>query len=499
MKKYVPAVAGFSLSILTLIIFVAGLVFSSRSHSIRGEEAAILTFAPEVPPPIQRDYSTKVKVELETKEVVLPLADGTQYTFWTFGGAVPGKFIRVREGDLVEFHLSNSPDSTMPHNIDLHAVTGPGGGAASSFTLPGRTSVFSFTAKNPGLYVYHCATAPVGLHVANGMYGLILVEPEEGLPKVDREYYIFQSEFYTKGSYGEKGLQPFDLKKAIDEKADYVVFNGSVGALTGAKSIQAKTGESVRLFVGNGGPNLTSSFHVIGEIFDRAFTEGGTKANQENVQTTSIPPGGSAIVEFNVEVPGNYPLVDHAIFRAFNKGAVGILKVDGPENKILYSGKTEDKAYEVSGLNKFADIKPTTQSELSAQEKILAGQSIYQKNCVACHQSSGAGLPQMFPPLAKSDFLKRSRAEVIDVVAHGLTGEVVVNGNKYNSVMPSWESLTDEEVANVLTYVFNSWENLGGNVKTDEVQKVRASKAAKNTTNGMGVSSNIQPSETLEN
>lgn len=158
-----------------------------EAEEIKGEEQAVLTNAPEVPPPITRKHSTKVIVKIEVREAVSRLADGVDYTFWTFGGHVPGPFVRVREGDLVEVHLSNHPDSKMPHNIDLHSVTGPGGGAASSFTAPGHTSIFSFKAINSGLYVYHCATAPVGMHVANGMYGLILVEPKHGLEKVDRE------------------------------------------------------------------------------------------------------------------------------------------------------------------------------------------------------------------------------------------------------------------------------------------------------------------------
>src|SRR6186997_3267496 len=198
---------------------------------IIGEEIAILTEAPNVPPPIRRQHATKVIVNLEVREVVKRMADGVDYLFWTFGGEVPGLFIRVREGDLVEFHLGNHQSSKMPHNIDLHAVTGPGGGAASSFTAPGHKSQFSFKAINPGLYVYHCATAPVGMHVANGMYGLILVEPKTPLPPVDREYYVMQSEFYTKGPYGESGLQPFSMEKALREDADYVVFNGAVGSI----------------------------------------------------------------------------------------------------------------------------------------------------------------------------------------------------------------------------------------------------------------------------
>ena len=194
-------------------------------------EQAVITSPPQVPPPITRRYAAKVVVHLHVRELVKRLADGVEYLFWTFGGTVPGNFIRVREGDLVEIHLENDPGNKMPHNIDLHAVNGPGGGAASSFTAPGHSSQFTFQALNPGLFVYHCATAPVGMHIANGMYGLILVEPAAGLPKVDREYYVMQGEFYTSGAYGEEGLQSFDMAKAIDERPPYVVFNGAVGSL----------------------------------------------------------------------------------------------------------------------------------------------------------------------------------------------------------------------------------------------------------------------------
>ncbi len=304
---------------------------------LKGTETAQLTSAPEVPPAITRDHAARVVVDMEVVEVVKELADGVQYTFWTFGGEVPGPMIRVREGDLIEFNLHNHPDNNVPHNIDLHAVTGTGGGAEASFVVPGKSATFEFRALKPGLYVYHCATAPVGLHIANGMYGLILVEPEEGLPAVDREFYVMQSEFYTEGTFQEKGLQNFSMDKALTETPEYVVFNGGVGALTDENALQAAVGETVRLYVGNGGPNLTSSFHVIGEIFDRVYTEAGTAAVQENVQTTLIPAGGATIVDFQLDVPGTYTLVDHAIFRAMNKGAVGILKAVGPENHEIFS------------------------------------------------------------------------------------------------------------------------------------------------------------------
>jgi nitrite reductase (NO-forming) len=302
---------------------------------LKGEEHAVVTSAPQVPAPITRNHATKVIVELETIEKTMRLADGVEYRFWTFGGAVPGNFIRVREGDQVELRLKNHPHSTVPHNIDLHAVTGPGGGAAATLTIPGGESVLSFRALNPGLYVYHCAVSPVPMHISNGMYGLILVEPKEGLPKVDREFYVMQSEFYVKaGLNGQPGT--LDMEKGIEEKPTYVVFNGSLGAETGDNALSVKAGETVRLFVGNAGPNLVSSFHVIGEVFDNVYGEGGSTISQKNVQTTVVPAGGAAMVEFRAEKPGTLVMVDHSIFRAFNKGALGMINVTGEDQPEIY-------------------------------------------------------------------------------------------------------------------------------------------------------------------
>ena len=442
---------------------------------------AVLTSPPSVPPPTRRNYPAKVIVELEVIEKDMPISEGVSYTFWTFGGTVPGSFIRVRQGDTVEFHLKNHPDNKMPHNIDLHGVTGPGGGAASSFTAPGHKSQFTFKALNEGIYVYHCATAPVGMHVANGMYGLILVEPPKGLPKVDREYYVMQGDFYTTGKYREKGQQPFDMEKAIDERPTYVLFNGAEGALTGDKALTAKTDQTVRLFVGNGGPNLISSFHVIGEIFDRVLYEGGSNV-QRNVQTTLIPAGGAAIVEFRTEVPGSYVLVDHSIFRAFNKGALAIMKVDGPENKTIYSGKEVDSVYlgDRAGPNLSAVTaasKAAASGTLTIEDQIRAGQQLFGGTCSVCHQANGEGLSGVFPPLAKSDYIAANPKRAIATVLQGLSGKVTVNGKEYNSVMPPMNQLNDDEVANILTYVLNSWGNPGGRISADEVKKVRAQPA----------------------
>lgn len=309
---------------------------------------AIMTHAPEVPPAIDRDHPAKVRVKMETVEKTMTMEDGVEYHYWTFNGDVPGQMIRVREGDTVEVEFSNNPSSTVPHNVDFHAATGQGGGAEASFTAPGHTSTFSFKALQAGLYIYHCAVAPVGMHIANGMYGLILVEPKEGLPKVDKEFYIVQGDFYTKGKKGAQGLQPFDMDKAIAEQPEYVVFNGHVGSIAGDNALKAKAGETVRMYVGNGGPNLVSSFHVIGEIFDKVYVEGGKLIN-ENVQSTVIPAGGAAMIEFKVDIPGSYTIVDHSIFRAFNKGALGQLKVEGNENPEIMTKKLSDTAYQPAG------------------------------------------------------------------------------------------------------------------------------------------------------
>ncbi|MFZ5438825.1 MAG: copper-containing nitrite reductase [Myxococcota bacterium] len=438
------------------------------------EEKAVLTEPPMVPPPITRTTPAKVKVELEVVEKVMQLADGVEYTFWTFGGTVPGKFIRIREGDTVEFWLENHPNNKLPHNIDLHAVTGPGGGAASTFTAPGHKSRFTFQALNAGLYIYHCATAPVGMHIANGMYGLIYVQPKTPLPKVDREYYVVQGDFYTDAEFGTKGLQPFSMKRAIDERPSYVVFNGSALSLVGDRALKGKVGETIRLYVGNGGPNLVSSFHVIGEIFDRVYTEGGMKV-QENVQTTLIPAGGSAIVEFKLNTDGTYILVDHSIFRTFNKGSLGMLKVDGPGNKDVYSGKEVDAVY--LGDESVATSLKATPTPTASNGGKPDGRTLFLQNCAMCHQAEGQGVPGAFPPLAKSDYLanisNNKRGELVEFVLRGKTGKVTVNGVEYNGVMTPVAGLDDEKLATVLSYVSNTWGNKAPNFTPDEVKKLR--------------------------
>ncbi len=472
----------FSFAFFTLLLFGCGGTDQSNSEQVdastivtQGEMDAELTSPPFVPKPVGSREATKLKVDMEILEKEGEMTDGVTYVYWTFGGSVPGSFIRTRVGDEVEFTLKNHPDNKLPHNIDLHAVTGPGGGATSSFVAPGHQATFSFKTLNPGLYVYHCATAPVGMHIANGMYGLILVEPAGGLPKVDKEFYIMQGDFYTRGENGDQGLQPFDMQKAVDEDADYVVFNGSVGALTGDNAINAEVGETVRLYVGNGGPNLISSFHVIGEIFDKVQVEGGSFVN-ENVQTTLIPAGGAAIVEFKIDVPGTYILVDHSIFRAFNKGALGMLKVGGADVKNIYSGKEQEGIYQPEGgtIQEMPgnEVEETVVQALTIQERVDLGKIVYGKTCLACHQAEGQGVASAFPPLAKSDYLNADIDRAIGIILYGKSGEITVNGEKYNSIMTR-QVLSDQEIASVMTYILNSWGNNKKDVTAIDVAKVR--------------------------
>ena len=351
MKRVTGALAG-----VVVTAIVAGSVAAQvgprwlARETPETEIRAVLTPPPRVPPALDRQRPARVVVELAMTEAKGPLASGVEYVFWTFGGTVPGPFMRVREGDTVEIRLTNAPSSHFVHSIDLHAVTGPGGGAAVTQLAPGETGVFEWKALNPGLYVYHCATPHVPVHIANGMYGLILVEPEKGLPRADREYYVMQGEFYTQGRTGAPGLQAFDPEKARDERPEYVLFNGRVGALLDDAALTAEAGETVRLFVGNGGPNLISSFHVIGEVFDRVYPEGGLGGEvRRNLQTTLVPAGGAAIVEFKTDMPGRFLMVDHSISRAMDKGALGALVVTGAPRPDLFRSLTPGIAHRPSG------------------------------------------------------------------------------------------------------------------------------------------------------
>ncbi len=312
-------------------------VFKFFSHLDSFDRVADISRDPLDVPASPPTTTSDVVIHLTTKEVISEIAPGVVVNYWTFDGTVPGPLLRVREGDTVALTLRNDPTSLHSHSIDLHAVTGPGGGAAVTTVAPGESKTLRFKALNPGLYVYHCAYPNVANHMAHGMYGLILVEPREGLPKVDRELYVMQGEFYTGGTRGTKGLQVIDASKMLDGIPEYIVFNGRVGSIS-KDNVVINQGEKVRMYVGNGGVNLVSSFHLIGEIFDIVYPEAAMGSEpHKNVQSTIVPAGGATVVEFTADVPGTYILVDHALAR-LDKGAWGTLSVVGAARPDIFFG-----------------------------------------------------------------------------------------------------------------------------------------------------------------
>lgn len=317
---------------------VPGTSLSERAYPVPASGAVDIALDPtDLPPPITRREPETVRVDLETVELEGRLDTRSTFRYWTFNGKVPGPFVRVRVGDMVEVYLRNNENSSMMHNIDLHAVNGPGGGAVLTNVAPGEARAFRFKAMNPGLYVYHCAVPPVAMHISNGMYGLILVEPAEGLPPVDREFYVMQGEIHTEEPFGTPGLLTESYDKLLNERPEYFVFNGSVGALTDLYPLKAKVGENVRIFFGVGGPNYMSSFHVIGEIFDRYYPLGTVEGQPIlNPHVITVPAGGTAVTEMKLDVPGRYVLVDHALSRA-ERGLVGWLDVEGEENPEIFA------------------------------------------------------------------------------------------------------------------------------------------------------------------
>ncbi len=386
----------------TLCALSLGPVAQAQNGSLPTERA-VLTDAPAVPPPIARKTPAHVLVDLDVIETINEIADGVKYTNWTYGGHVPGKFIRVRQGDTVTFTLRNHTSNLVPHNIDLHSVTGPGGGAKVTLIAPGQQATFDWKALKSGIYVYHCATAPVPMHLSNGMFGLILVEPEKGMAKVDREFYIMQSEFYTQkgelqpeaapGYTGSsvpgvsKGaLYEFSFDKMLSENPDYIVWNGRIGSLTGANSLKARVGEKVRFFVGNAGLNLVSSFHIIGDHLEKVFDEGSLDSSPLlNIQNHVIPAGAGAVVETVFEVPGDYPLVDHSLGRTFNKGTLGIINIAGEARPDIFKFVSSGPLQNGNGKAAAPQLKLATKVALA--------------DCAACHDISPARRKIVGPPL----------------------------------------------------------------------------------------------------
>jgi nitrite reductase (NO-forming) len=364
-----------SAALIVMVLAISILMVPWLNPSVSGQASTSSTVAPDrskspTDIPSAPSPADRVVITLVTQEVLGQLAPGVTYTFWTFNGTVPGPFIRLRVGQVVEMHIKNPANSTMTHSIDSHGILGQGGGGAYSQTAPGNESIFQFTAMEPGLFVYHCATPDIPTHIANGMYGLMLVEPKEGLPKVDDEFYIMQGEFYTMGSYGQQGYQAFSYQKAQAETPDYVVYNGRVGALTGNGTMHAKVGDRIRIFFGNAGPNLVSSLHIIGTIMEQVYLEGSiTSPPLTDVQTTLVPAAGSVMVEFTAQTPGVLTLMDHSIFR-MHQGAMATILVEGPSNPAIImsikNGTGSMAGGSAMNMNTTTENQTTTNTEVTA-------------------------------------------------------------------------------------------------------------------------------------
>lgn len=319
--------------------------YGLASEAVYPIERATVTLAPEVPPPIKRNHPVHLVVDMVATNRKLNVIGNTKYEFWPFGYydyrerknkyGVPGPFIRARVGDVLQINFTNLDESGMAHSVDFHAVCGPGGGSPTNFAEQDETKVGAYLLQRPGLYVYHCAAAPIPVHIHNGMFGLILVEPQGGLPPVDKELYVMQHELYVQKSDDDPKMYEMDYVNSEREIPKHVLFNGREGALV-EKPFVVNQDETVRIYFGNAGPNLVSSFHVIGGIFDKVYREGDViSPPAQSIQTTLVPAGGAVIVDMKMEIPGSYSLVDHSIFR-IDKGAVGMIKVKGKPRPDIY-------------------------------------------------------------------------------------------------------------------------------------------------------------------
>ncbi len=324
-----------------------------RAELALAPEAEVnVAVAPDMPPAIERTTPAIVDVAFEVVENVSTIDPNSGTEFETWGYRVvdgddsvvvgtPGPVIRARVGDVLRFTITNPADNQHPHNVDLHAVTGQGGGAEATTVAPGESATIEARMLYPGFFMYHCAYGDVPSHISHGMYGGILVEPETPLPAVDHEWYVVQSEYYTSGD--PAGLVVEDRAALSAEAPTHVVFNGAVGAIAGDNALQMEVGQRARIYFVNAGLNLTSNLHPIGSHWDRVYQEAALlNSPLRGSQTTLVPAGGGTVVEMVGQVPQTVLLVDHALARAFDKGAIGQVVISGDPNLEIFDGEPGD-------------------------------------------------------------------------------------------------------------------------------------------------------------
>ncbi|CAM5786934.1 multicopper oxidase domain-containing protein [Castellaniella caeni] len=412
-------------------------------------------------PPVQEGPEATINIDATDHSV--EIASGVQYQAWTFGGTVPGPVIHVRQGQTINVVFTNR--GTMHHSIDFHAAMTP---PSLHFVdiQPGESIKFSFEAKVPGAFVYHCGTPPVLLHIGNGMYGAIIVDPATPLPPADKSYVLVQGEWYTQQLSGN--TMTGDFTKMTKEQPDEVVFNGAAFQYRD-HPLPAKVDERVRLYMVNAGPSLWSSFHVIGAVFDKVYPDADAAHALSGVSTYTVGPGAGAVFDLVIPNAGKYAFVDHDMAHEII-GAQGILDVQGPAGAALAAPPVEKAPVQAAAAQ---PARPAGPYVFDAKH----GDALYMANCAACHQATGAGLPGAFPPLkGNAAVLDADATKHIQVVLHGLQGEAI-DGVAYPSPMPAFGTqLSDADIADIVNHERTSWGNQGKLVVADQVAAQRAAK-----------------------
>lgn len=414
----------------------------AERHKGRFAEGAALSMGAELK---ALDPSPVKTIRLDTTHKVIEIAPGVRFSAWTFGDQVPGPTVRVRAGDRVKFVMTNRSDEPAPgiefvaapmmHSMDFHsAMVSPQDKYRS--IAPGQTIEFEFVANYPGVYMYHCGTPMILEHIASGMYGAMIVEPRDGYPtKADREYVVVQSEFYARApAKGGKGVHVLDSDRLRAAQPTHTVFNGAHNGMVKAP-LAAKPGERVRLYVLNVGPSKTSSFHVVGAIFDRVWLEGNPDNQLRGAQTVLLGSSNSAIVEFYVPEQGSYIMVDHHFANA-SQGAIGLI-----------STEVKPAMQELEHHNIQASAAPT-------DPEPLQGKLDFESKCLACH-SMGEGR-KLGPDLAgvskkrSEDWLRRWMKEPEKMLRTDPTAKALLK--EYNNIPMPNQNLSDAEVRQYLKY-----------------------------------------------
>jgi nitrite reductase (NO-forming) len=410
-------------------------------------EGAALSMGAELKPLDKADVKT---VRLDVTHRLIDLMPGVKFTAWTFGDQVPGPTIRARVGDRIKFVMTNRSDepvgppaivtAPMMHSMDFHAAMVSPQDKYRSIA-PGQTIEFEFVANYPGIFMYHCGTPMVLEHIASGMYGAVVVEPRNGYPtKVSREYVVIQSEFYTKPHPQKRTVDGvpvhvLDTEKLRASQPNHTVFNGVHDGMV-KTPLQAKPGERVRLHVLNVGPSKTSSFHVVGTIFDRVWFEGNPDNQFRGMQTVLLGSSNSATVEFVIPEAGSYIMVDHHFANA-SQGAIGIIEA---------GMKAEEAAHEHHNMS--ASAAPTDPEALQAKTN-------FESKCVACHAISGGAGAKIGPDLLgvtkrrTPDWITKFLRSPEEMLAKDPTAKALLD--KYKVPMPN-QNLSEAEIRGYLKY-----------------------------------------------